>query len=74
MDYTIESKGYTFTCSFINKLSQFGKTDVELVVSEASEQVPEKRFWKNYDTEEVSDEFLQSEASSTVEYYISTFE
>jgi hypothetical protein len=52
------------THQWINKLEQFGRVEIDLVITDLDQEVPDYRMTKSYESELVNDDFLSSEAES----------
>lgn len=66
----------TFTCTWINRLDQFGATDITLVVVHDQGVIPPRRAEKSYNLpyESVDVDFLSAEATKEVELTIAEWE
>ena len=62
----------TFTCHWINRLDQFGFTNMDIIVDHDQGVIPSARFSRNWhiDPELVDSDFLEAEALLIVDQVI----
>jgi len=65
----------TFTCQWLNRLDQYGHTDITLIITHDQGVIPSARIGKNYHLlpELIDAIFLESEALKEVEMVITAW-
>lgn len=59
----------TFTCTWINRLDQYGFTSMDIIINHDQEVIPSARFSRNWkiDPELVDSAFLEADAITLVD-------
>lgn len=56
----------TFTCQWLNRLDQFDRTDIDLIIVHDQGVIPQRRVSKNFETALINSAFLEDWATTEV--------